>query len=314
MKIAIRKRAMRILSMMIGALVALSVANIATAATQQRSFGSPDEAATALSQAVKVHDRSAILAILGPSSESWVTSGDAVADRAVGDRFVALFDQKHAIEPEGDAKATLTLGPDAWPFAFPLVKTEGAWRFDTEAGKNELLARRVGENELAAINVMLAIVDAQRDYASEDHNRDGVREYARRFASTAGKKDGLYWPTSANEPQSPLGPLVVRASSEGYKKGDGSPQPYHGYYFRPLLSQGSHAQGGALDYIVRGRMIGGFAAVAYPAKYASSGVMTFIVNHDGVVYEKDMGPQTAKIASEMKRFDPDSSWKAVNAK
>lgn len=293
-------------------LCALSCAALA-AAPPQRSFATPDEAAMALVQAVKARDRATILAILGASAESWISSGDAVADQAAGERFVSAFEQKHAIENNDPAKATLAIGADDWPFAFPLVKSSAGWRFDTEAGKTEMLARRIGANELAAINVLLAIVDAQREYASADHNTDGVREYARRFASSSGKKDGLYWPTSTSEPPSPLGPLVVRAAGEGYEKSN-SPQPYHGYSFRPLLAQGSHARGGALDYVVRGRMIGGFAAIAYPARYGSSGVMTFIVNHEGVVYQKDLGPDTAKLARAMSRFDPGPGWTAVDVK
>jgi len=293
------------------ALCALCFAvNAGAAGVPQRSFAGPDEAAVALAQAVKAHDRAAILAILGAGSESWITSGDSVADRAAGERFVTAFEQKHAIERDGDSKATLAIGPDDWPFAFPLAKSSAGWRFDTEAGKDEMLARRIGENELAAINVMLAIVDAQRDYASADHNKNGVREYARRFESSNGQKNGLYWPTSSGEAPSPLGPLVSRAAGEGYRKGE-SPQAYHGYYFRPLLAQGSHANGGALDYIVRGHMIGGFAAVAYPARYGSSGVMTFIVNHDGAVYQKDLGPESSKLAPAMTRFDPGPGWTAV---
>ena len=292
------------------ALCASSIAMSAGAATPQRTFAAPEDAAAALVQALKTYDRPTILAILGPGSDSWITSGDTVADRAGGEHFVAAFDQEHAIDRDSDNRVTLTVGPDKWPFAFPIVKSTGGWRFDTDAGKREMLARRIGGNELAAINVMLAIVDAQRDYASEDRNSNGVREYARRFASSSGHKDGLYWPTSTTEPPSPLGLLVTRAAGEGYGKAE-SPQPYHGYYFRPLLAQGAHANGGALDYVVHGRMIGGFAAVAYPARYDSSGVMTFIVNHDGTVYQKDLGPNTATIAAGMKKFDPGPDWTPV---
>jgi len=283
------------------------------AAAAQRTFASPEDAATALVQAVKAHDRAAILAVMGRGSEETLTSGDAAADRAAGDRFVAAYEAKHAFERDGDAKATLTLGPDDWPFAFPLVKTGDQWHFDTDAGKQEILARRVGDNELSAINVMLAIVDAQRDYASADHNKNGVREYARRFASTPGKKDGLYWKTADGEAPSPLGPLAARASREGYQKND-TPQPYHGYYYRILTAQGSNAKGGALDYVVRGYMMGGFGVIAWPAKYGNSGVMTFIVNHDGVVYQKDLGPDTAKLAAAMTRFDPGPGWTAADIK
>ena len=288
----------------------------AAAAAPQRAFVSPEAAVDALVAAVKAHDRPGIVAILGAGSDKWITSGDAVADRAAAEHFVSLFEQKHAIAPEGDARAELTIGPDDWPFAFPLMKsTTGAWRFDTAAGKDELLARRIGQNELAVINVMLAIVDAQREYALGSHTRDGVAQYARKFASSPGKQDGLYWPTKDGQPESPLGPLVRRATTEGYQaKQSDQPRPYHGYYFRMLTGQGSHAKGGALDYVVQGRMIGGFAAVAYPAQYANSGVMTFIVNHDGVVYQRDLGPDTAQKARAMTRFDPGSEWTAVPAK
>jgi hypothetical protein len=294
-------------------LIALAPVAALGAAAAQRTFASPEEAATALVQAVKAHDRAALLAVMGSGAEETLSSGDTAADRAAGDKFVAAYESKHGFERDGDAKATLTLGNDDWPFAFPLVKESDKWRFDTDAGKQEMLARRVGENELAAINVMLAIVDAQRDYASADHNKNGVREYARRFASTPGKKDGLYWKTAEGEAPSPLGPLAARASREGYQKSN-TPQPYHGYYYRILTAQGSNAKGGALDYVVRGYMMGGFGVVAWPAKYGNSGVMTFIVNYEGVVYQKDLGPDTAKLAAAMTRFDPGPGWTAVDVK
>jgi Protein of unknown function (DUF2950) len=294
-------------------LCGLCVATLAAGATPQRSFPSADEAAAALVKAVKARDRSGILAILGPGAEKSIWSGDAVADRAAGEHFVAAYEQKHATSSDGDTRATLTIGPDDWPFAFPLVRSAKGWRFDTEAGKTELVARRIGENELAAMNVMLAIVDAQRDYVSEDRDKSGVREYARKFVSTAGRKDGLYWPTKTGQPESPLGTLVARATAEGYPK-DSGPRPYHGYYFRMLKGQGSNAKGGALDYVVRDRMIGGFAAIAYPARYGNSGVMTFLVNHDGDVYEKDLGPGTAKLAPAITRFDPGAGWTRASVK
>ena len=283
------------------------------ATVQQRSFASPEEAANALVAAVRAHDRKSVVAILGPGSDQWISSGDANADRAAGEQFVSQYDAKHAISSEGDTR-TLTLGTDDWPFAFPLVRSGERWRFDTEAGKNEMLARRIGQNELSVINVMLAIVDAQREYASADRNKDGLREYASKFMSSPGKQDGLYWPTAEGAPPSPLGPLVVRAASEGYKGGgkEGSgkdeSRTYHGYYFRLLTGQGPHAKGGAFDYIVRGHMIGGFAAIAYPARYENSGVMTFIVNHDGVVYQRDLGPDTPAKARAITRFDPGPGW------
>jgi len=191
------------------------------------------------------------------------------------------------------------------------VRTAGQWRFDTAAGKAELQNRRIGTNELGAINVMLAIVDAQRDYAAADRNRDGVREYAHAFMSTPGQRDGLYWPTAAGEPPSPLGPLLTKAAKEGWQAKSGGPTPYYGYYYRMLTGQGSRAKGGKLDYIVKGHKIGGFAVVAWPAQYGNSGVMTFIVNHDGIVYQKDLGAATAKQAAAMTRFDPAPGWKPV---
>jgi hypothetical protein len=276
---------------------------------KQKTFGSPDDAVNALVQAVKADDRSAILAVLGKASAS-ISSGDAVADRAMRDRFVAAYNAKHSIAQNGD-NATLILGNDDYPFAFPLARTGDRWRFDTEAGKEELLARRIGENELDAIKVLEAIVDAQMEYASKDRNGDGVLDYAQKFASSPGKHDGLYWPTKAGEPPSPLGALVVQASGEGYKKKEGGPTPYHGYFYRPLKGQGKSAPGGAFDYVVHGRGIAGFAVVAYPAKYASSGIMTFIVNQDGKIYQSDLGPETQARASEMRRFDPGTGWAPV---
>jgi hypothetical protein len=207
----------------------LLIATGAWAATPaQKTFASPEDAASALVEAVKAHKRADVLAVLG-SAEEWISSGDAVADRAVGDRFVAAYETKHALTRDGDV-AKLTIGNDDYPFAFPIVKSGERWRFDTAAGKDELLARRIGENELDAIKVLQAIVDAQRDYASEDRNGDGVLAYAQKFASSSGKRDGLYWPAKAGEPASPLGELVVRASGEGYKKKEKGPTPFHGYY------------------------------------------------------------------------------------
>ena len=289
---------------------AATLATTANAAGTQQTFATLDEAASALVAAVKAGGKNAAVAILGPGSDAWIGSGDPVADRAARDGFVAAFEQKHAFVADGDAHAKLTIGNDDWPFAFPLEKVGGRWRFDTVAGKDEMLARRIGRNELDVINVLLAIVDAQRDYASADRDGNGVREYARKFASSPGKHDGLYWPEKAGEAPSPLGPLMTTASGEGYALGKSkTPTPYHGYHFRMLTAQGPAAPGGALDYVVRGRMIGGFAAIATPAKYGSSGIMTFIVSHDGVVYEKDLGVRTNELAASMTEYNPDPSWK-----
>ncbi|HEY2817698.1 MAG TPA: DUF2950 domain-containing protein [Casimicrobiaceae bacterium] len=278
-------------------------------AAHQKTYASPEEAVTALVQAVKSHDRSAILATLGNAS-AWIYSGDPVADGAAGGRFVAAYEAKHSIGMTGDS-ATLVLGNDDYPFAFPIVKKGDRWRFDTDAGKEEMLARRIGENELDAIKVLQAIVDAQFEYASKDRNGDGVLDYAQKFASSPGKHDGLYWPTKEGESPSPLGPLVSRAAAQGYKSKQTGPTPYHGYYYRLLKGQGKSAPSGALDYVVHGRAIGGFAVVAYPAKYASSGIMTFIVNQEGKIYQTDLGPSTGVRAGAMKQFDPGEGWTPV---
>ena len=282
------------------------------ASAAQKSFATPDDAASALVHAVKAHDRSATLAILGNASD-WISSGDAVADRAMGDRFVAAYEAKHSLVANGNS-TTLVLGNDDYPFAFPIVKNGDRWRFDTEAGREELLARRIGENELSAIKVLEAIVDAQIEYASKDRNGDGVLDYAQKFASSPGKHDGLYWPTKEGEPPSPLGPLVARAAGEGYSKKGSGPTAYHGYYYRLLKGQGKNASGGALDYVVHGRAIGGFAVIAYPAKYGSSGIITFLVNQDAKVHQADLGRQTVARGSTMRTYDPGDGWTAVTAR
>lgn len=283
----------------------------AQGAEPQKTFATPEEAAAALAQSVRAGDRAAMLAVLGSDAATFVTSGDKVADRALARRFVESYDASHKIELAGD-RATLIVGTNAYPFAFPIVKSGERWRFDTAAGREEMLARRVGENELAAIQVLQAIVDAQLEYASEDRNGNGTLEYAQRLASSPGKRDGLYWKTKSGEPPSPLGPLVASASGEGYRK-ENTPQPFRGYYYKMLKGQGPEAATGQQDYVVRGRAIGGFGVVAWPAKYGNSGVMTFIVNHEGTVYERDLGPNTQAAASAMTRFNPGPGWTKVQA-
>ncbi|MDH4180761.1 MAG: DUF2950 domain-containing protein [Betaproteobacteria bacterium] len=282
------------------------------AAQTQRSFATPDLAVEALLQAVQAQDAAALVAVLGPARE-WLFTGDRVADRAMTKSFADAYKAKHRIAAEGD-KATLLIGADDYPFAFPLVRTGSEWRFDTEAGKDTLLARRIGGNELAAIEVLRAIVDAQIEYASADRNGNGVLEYARKFESSPGKRDGLYWKAKAGEPESPLGPLLAHASAQGYTKAKQGPTPYHGYLFRLLDGQGKPGAPDAVDYVVRGRTIGGFAAVAYPAKYGNTGIMTFVVNHDGVVHQADLGPKTAAIAGKTKRMVLGPAWTRVDAK
>ena len=280
------------------------------AAASQSTFASPEAAAKALADAVRAEDVTALLAVVGPSSKSWLFSGDKVADRDSWKKFLAAYDAKNAITSEGDAKATLVVGNDGWPFPAPLVKKGGKWSFDAAAGREEVINRRVGANELGAIQTLLATVDAQRAYAAADPDRDGIIHYASKFISSPGKKDGLYWETKAGEPQSPLGPLVGAASAQGYKgaAAGAKPAPYHGYLYRILTAQGKSAAGGAYDYRVKGRLFGGFAVVAYPATYDVSGVKTFIVNHDGVIYEKDLGAATPSVATAMTGYNPDKTW------
>jgi hypothetical protein len=288
--------------------VAFSVGAIAKEA--QRSFSSPEAAAQALVQAIKAQDRAGTLAVLGSDAGAWISSGDAQADHAEITKFVAAYDAKHEFARNGD-KVILTLGGDDFPFAFPLVRSGEYWHFDTEAGKEEMLARRIGENELSTIKVLQAIVDAEIEYASEDRNGDGVLQYAQKFASSPGKQDGLYWPVKPGEQPSPLGELVAEASSEGYHLDNRHRVPYHGYYFRMLKSQGSNAASGPINYVAQGREIGGFAVIAYPARYGNSGVMTFMVNQDGKVYQADLGPDTAVQARKIQRFDPGHGWSLV---
>jgi hypothetical protein len=296
--------------LMLALVAMLFVATQGRAATNARqSFASPEDAAAALVKVVKARDRGATLAVLGSAAE-WISSGDAAADRALADRFVAAYEAQHAIARDGD-RATLTIGDDRYPFAFPIVRHGERWRFDTEAGKEELLARRIGENELNAINVLQAIVDAQIEYASEDRMGDGLPAYAQRLASTSGHHDGLYWPAKPGERPSPLGLLVAQASAQGYRSNPNAAVPFHGYYFRLLKGQGKHAASGAVEYVVRGRAIGGFAVVAYPARYGNSGVMTFIVNQDGKVHQTDLGRETAARAAAMQRYDPGPAWVPV---
>jgi hypothetical protein len=281
------------------------------AAARQKSFPTPEEGVQALLEAAQSHDQTTLLAILGPEAKPLVSTGDPVADRESSERFVKSYEEAHTLVPSGDTKVVLQSGKDEWPFPIPLIKDSAGWRFDTQAGKEELLNRRIGRNELDVIQVCLAYVDAQREYYMRNPLNAPLLQYASKFISTKDKRDGLYWETSADEPPSPLGPLVARARREGYKRAAGKPVPYHGFYYKMLTSQGPDAPGGAYDYVVRGKMIGGFALVAYPAQYGSSGIMTFIVNHDGVVYEKDLGPKTAVTAQSMTKFNPDKTWKQL---
>jgi Protein of unknown function (DUF2950) len=286
------------------AVLALAMAS----ANGQQSFKTADEAVGALMSAAKTGDRQAVLGVLGRDGADIVSSGDRVADASARNRVIEAYDDKHQVVMEGTDKAVLILGREDWPFPIPLMRKDGSWRFDTAAGREEILYRRVGRNELSAIRACLAYVDAQQEYAERGIAGNGV--YAQRIVSQPGNKDGLYWPAQSGEDESPLGELAASAAAEGYRVGQ-QRAPYHGYYYKVLTRQGPNAPGGALDYTVRGRMIGGFALVAYPAEYRNSGVMTFLVNHRGDVYEKDLGPNTARIAASMTAFNPDNTWRRV---
>ncbi len=285
-----------------------ALALLGSAAQAQQSYKTPEDAAAALAAAVKSGPRD-ILKVLGRAAEDIVFSGDEVADNDIRQRFTSMYDAKHGLKAEGNKSATLILGPDDFPFPIPLVNTKSGWEFDTDEGRIEVLRRRIGRNELDAIQTALAFVDAQNEYADKDRG-EGVGLYAQRIMSSPGKKDGLFWRDDSDP--SPLGPLAAQASSEGYKAGEGM-TPYHGYYFRILKAQGSDAPGGAMNYVVKGKMIGGFALIAWPAEYGNSGVMTFLVNHAGVVYQKDLGKRTDFVAKRLTLFDPDQTWKKVDA-
>ena len=287
----------------------LALALLTSTSQAQEVFSSPEEAATALAAAVKTGTKGSILKVLGNAAEDIVASGDEVADAETLKRFRAAYEAKHAIKAEGNTKAIVILGNDDFPFPIPLYKTKSGWEFDTAEGRREILHRRIGRNELDAIQTCLAYVDAQNEYAEKDRG-EGVGVYAQRIVSTPGKTDGLFWRDDGDP--SPLGELAAEASAEGYKV-EGRGAPYHGYYFHILKAQGSDAPGGALDYVVKGKMIGGFALIAYPAKYGNSGVMTFLVNHAGIVFQKDLGRQTDFVAKRMILFDPDQTWKKVDA-
>lgn len=270
----------------------------------QTTFSSPEDAGNALITAVQNYDEKAMLEILGPEGKQIISSGDATEDAHSRANFVQRYQEMHRLVTEPDGTTTLYIGAENWPMTLPLVNRGNSWYFDTEAGKKEILYRRIGRNEMSAIHVCQELVAAENEYYSTQHN-----EYARKFLSDEGQHNGLYWKADAGEPESPIGPLVASAVAEGYAKGrDGAPTPYRGYYYRVLARQGKNVAGGAKSYIANGNMTEGFAFVAYPAEYRSSGVMTFLVNQDGVVYEKDLGKKTGIRAQSLKEYNPDSTW------
>ena len=282
--------------------------NPATAEAQ--TYASPDDAGKALLAAAKSGNQDAILAIFGPESKEIIDSGDPTQNKETVAAFVAAYETMHRWRKMDGKSEILVLGVDNFSFPIPLTKNgDGRWFFDTAAGKDEILSRRIGRNELAAIDISAAIADAQAQYFSQRH--DGVKQYAQKFISDEGKHNGLYWPSPEGQPKSPLGPLVAFATGEGYNVKPDSHQPFHGYYFHILVKQGADAKGGAKSYLVNGKMTGGFAVVAYPAKYGDSGIMTFIINPSGVMYQKDLGKTTDEVAGGITEFNPDKSWKPV---
>jgi len=299
-----RKSWLRMLAAMV-----IAASSVVPAATgEQRHFKSEQDAVDALVDATRSNQTELLLQILGPDGGKLIYSGDPVADRNGRTHFVAAYEQAHRIETERPGKAVLVVGNEEWPLPIPLVRTGGEWRFDSKAGQQEILDRRVGRNELGVLQVCRTYVQAQREYASLQASLGRGREYAQHFHSHPGTHDGLYWPVAAGEPESPLGPLVAEAQAAGYAS-DGMPRPYYGYYFRILKRQGAHAPGGTKDYLVDGRMTGGFALLAYPAEYGDSGVMTFTVNDQGIVFEKNLGPGTTAVARAIEQYDPDQSWR-----
>ena len=283
---------------------------------KQEKFKSPEDAFSALIQATKTNDTAELLAIFGPDGKDIISSGDAVADSIARERFAKAAGEGVKFSKLDDNTVLPVIGKDACSFPIPLVKSGQEWVFCTEEGKQEILNRRIGRNELNTIQFSLHYVDAQREYAVKDRDGSGVLQYAQRFKSHKDKKDGLFWVVAPGEEESPLGPLVARAAEEGYtphKPGE-KRVPYHGYYYNILKSQGSDVTGGAMDYVVNGKMTAGFGLLAYPAQYGVSGIMTFVVNQQGIVYEKDLGSGTEGAAKTITKYDPDKTWQKVKLK
>lgn len=309
---AYKYRMLRLFPGVMATLVAMVLLAVAPAMAGdlagQNEFSSPQQAVSALVAAVKDNNDAKLLVLLGSDSEDLISSGDMVADQNGRARFLRAYEEKNSFEGEGEGHAVLLVGSKEYPFPIPIVRQGDVWLFDTSAGNEEILNRRIGRNELHTIDVMRAYTAAQREYAVMKRN-GGCSEFAQKFSSSVGKRDGLFWEAGADEQESPFGPLIARATEEGYMGGmdEVPPEPFHGYYFKILKAQGKHANGGSFDYIADGKMVLGFALVAYPAKYGASGIMTFIVNQQGVVYEKDLGEETATVAA-MTIFDPDGTW------
>jgi hypothetical protein len=277
-----------------------------------QSFATADEAVSALVAALEKGDVATLGRLLGPGSEEIISSGDPVADKADRESFLAAYREKHELVPDGDSKRVLQVGGKNWPAPVPVVQKNGRWYLDGVEGADEVIFRRVGENELGAIAVARGYVDAQAEYAADARDGNPAGVYAQKLLSDTGRQNGLYWPTADDEPPSPAGSFVASAGSEGYRSGGEAQRiPYHGYYYRSLYGQGPAANGGAINYFSDGLLTQGFALIAWPADYGASGVKTFIVNQDGVVYEKDLGDDTATVVDAIQDFDPDNSWTPV---
>ena len=300
----------------IGSLFLAAVISLAACSKSEKPaigvFATPEDAGNALEAAGKAGDQNALLAIFGPDSKDLIFSGDPVEDKGVINEFVKQYDVMHRWRTMVDGSQILLIGATNFPFPIPLKKNgDGRWYFDTASGRDEVLSRRVGRNELAIINVCRAVASAQKQYFSQLHDGDATKHYAMKFISDPGKQNGLYWQSQEGQPQSPLGPLAAFATSEGYNVKPDAHTPFHGYYFRMLQGQTDKAKGGAKDYVVDGKMVRGFAFAAYPAEYGNSGVMTFLINQDGVLYQKDLGKTTTETVTAMTKFDPDTGWTLV---
>jgi Protein of unknown function (DUF2950) len=281
--------------------------------TARQVFPSPDAAVSALVAAGKADDMKTLGSILGPDADQVLSSGDPVADSNARNDFLRSYQEMHRLAYDDQGRVILYVGAQNWPVPIPLVKKNDGWVFDTAAGKEELLFRRIGRNELFTINVLQDLDNAQAEYASEGRDGESTGQFAQKILSDTGKHNGLYWEAGEGQPESPIGPLVASATAQGYKKDSAeNPVPFHGYYYKVLTRQGKNAPGGAKNYLVNGKMTNGFAYVAYPAEYRASGVMTFMVNQDGIIVQKDLGPDTAKLASEITEFNPDKTWQEVD--
>jgi hypothetical protein len=291
--------------------LALSASLTVTAADRGKAFASPEEAVRALATAARAADSGALRSIFGPAADDLVNADRVQATNELR-AFTTALDHRQRILRESNSRCVLEVGENSWPFPVPIVQRDGQWFFDTAAGKDELLNRRIGHNELMTLRAVRAYVEAQREYAARDRDGDQVLEFAQKFISTAGLKDGLYWPPDLDGEISPLGPLVAYAQDKGYRRNpreeSAGPEPFHGYLYKILTRQAKSAPGGKHSYLVNGNMIAGFALVAWPASYGETGVMTFVVNQQGRVYQKDLGVQTAKVAAAMKEYNPDNTW------